>query len=133
MTARKLKILIWFEFIAYVVFLFDMWNQNKSLTFSFKALFKERVEAICFIENGSQPPNLMPDDLRWSWCNNNRNKVQNKYNALASLQSSTPCHPPSHPPVCGKIVSFMKSIPGAKKVGNSCYRIILHSEWSLSE
>ena len=26
--------------------------------------------------------NLMPDDLRWSWCNNIRNKVQNKYNVL---------------------------------------------------
>ena len=27
---------------------------------------------------------LMPDDLRWSWCNNNRNKVQNKCNVLES-------------------------------------------------
>ena len=53
MTARKLKILIRLAFIAYVVFLFDMWNQNKSLTFSFKALFKERVEANCFVGNGS--------------------------------------------------------------------------------
>ena len=25
---------------------------------------------------------LMPDDLRWSWCNNNRNKVHNKCNVL---------------------------------------------------
>ena len=24
----------------------------------------------------------MPDDLRWNWCNNNRNKVHNKCNAL---------------------------------------------------
>ena len=24
------------------------------------------------------PSGLLPDDLRWSWCNNNRNKVQNK-------------------------------------------------------
>ena len=27
---------------------------------------------------------LMPDDLRWSLCNNNRNKVHNKCNALES-------------------------------------------------
>ena len=27
---------------------------------------------------------LMPDDLRWSWCNNNRNKVHNKLNVLES-------------------------------------------------
>ena len=27
---------------------------------------------------------LMPDDLRWSWCNNNRKKVHNKCNALGS-------------------------------------------------
>ena len=25
---------------------------------------------------------LMPDDLRWNWCNNNRNKVHNKCNVL---------------------------------------------------
>ena len=28
---------------------------------------------------------LMPDDLRWSWSNNNRNKVHSKYNELALL------------------------------------------------
>ena len=27
---------------------------------------------------------LTPDDLRWSWCNNTRDKVQNKCNALES-------------------------------------------------
>ena len=43
--------------------------------------------------------NLMPDDLRWSLCNNNRNKVHKKCNALAaaaakSLQSCpTLCDP----------------------------------------
>ena len=29
----------------------------------------------------------MPDDLRWSWHNNNRNKVHNKYNMLKSSPS----------------------------------------------
>ena len=32
---------------------------------------------------------LMPDDLRWSWCNNNRNTVRNKCNAF----ESSPNHP----------------------------------------
>ena len=30
---------------------------------------------------------LMPDELRWSWCDNNRNKVNNKCNALESSQN----------------------------------------------
>ena len=34
---------------------------------------------------------LKPDDLRRSWCNNNRNEVHNKYNEL----ESSPNHPPS--------------------------------------
>ena len=34
----------------------------------------------------------MPDDLRWSWCNNNRNKLHNKCNTLESSQSHPlPC------------------------------------------
>ena len=31
---------------------------------------------------------LMPDDLRWSWCNSNRNKVHNKWN-----ETILPSHP----------------------------------------
>ena len=44
---------------------------------------------------------LMPDDLRWRRCNNNRKKVHNKYNALESFWN----HPttPSPMPVCGNI------------------------------
>ena len=45
---------------------------------------------------------LMPDDLRWSWCNNNRNKVHNTCNMLESSPNHRP-HP--HPPVHWKIVS----------------------------
>ena len=33
---------------------------------------------------------LMPDDLRWSWCNKNRNKVHITCNALQSHHSPTP-------------------------------------------
>ena len=58
---------------------------------------------------------LMPDDLRWSWCNNKRNKLHNKYYAFESSWN----HPPL--PVHGKIV-FHETTPGAKKVGNCCGR-----------
>ena len=34
---------------------------------------------------------LMPDDLRWSWCNNNQNKVHNKCKAFESSHN----HPAS--------------------------------------
>ena len=44
---------------------------------------------------------LVPHDLRWSWCNNNRNKVHNECNA----PESSPNHPPSSL-VRGKIVSL---------------------------
>ena len=37
---------------------------------------------------------LMPDDLRWRWCNNNRNKVHNKFNVFES-STTVPPHPPS--------------------------------------
>ena len=43
-------------------------------------------------------PYLMPDDQRWSWWNNNRNKVHNKCNVLESLWSHSPTS------VHGKIV-----------------------------
>ena len=61
-------------------------------------------------------PNLqdiIPDDLKWSWCNNNRNKVYNKWNALESFWN----HPPT--PSVEKL-SSTKPVPGAKKIGNCC-------------
>ena len=68
------------------------------------------------VSSRSQVPdlwNLKPDDLRWSWCNNNRNKVHNTCNALEIS--------PSHPLLLSRLVeklSSMKLIPGAKKVGD---------------
>ena len=50
----------------------------------------------------------MPVDLRWSWCNNNRNKVPNKCNVF----ESSPNHP--HSPIYGKIV-FHKIAPWCQK------------------
>ena len=54
----------------------------------------------------------MPDDLRRRWCNNNRNKVHNKYNALESSLN----HPQTIPlpPVHGKIV-FHETSPWWQK------------------
>ena len=56
---------------------------------------------------------LMPDDLKWRWCNNNRNKVHNKCKAL----ESSPKHPP---PLSMEKLSSTKLVPGAKKVGYHC-------------
>ena len=53
----------------------------------------------------------MPDDLRWSWCNNNRNKVHDKCSVLKHPQIS---------PVHGKKLPTMKLVPGAQKVGDRC-------------
>ena len=76
-----------------------------------------------FIDSGNQRVNressrsgvfsiwdLMPDDLRWSLCNNNRNKVPNIYNMLESSHN----HPP--PPWFMEKLSSMKSVPCAKKI-----------------
>ena len=59
---------------------------------------------------------LMPDDLRWSWCNNNRNKVHNKCNALESSRNHLP------PPWSVEKLSSLKLIPGAKNVGDHSSR-----------
>ena len=39
-----------------------------------------------FISRVPSPQGLMSDDLRWSWCNSNRNKVHHKWNVLESSQ-----------------------------------------------
>ena len=70
---------------------------------------------------------LMPDDLRWSWYNNNRNKVYSKYNAFESSSNhlSTPtCQSEEK-------LSSMKSVTGVKSVGDHCYRINADCKWSL--
>ena len=63
---------------------------------------------------------LTPDDLRWSWCNNNRNKVHNKWNVLELSWN----HPLPHPWSVEKL-SSTKPIPGAKTVGDCCSRAFL--------
>ena len=56
---------------------------------------------------------LMPNDPRWSWCNNNGNKVHNKCDALGP----SPNHPP---PQSMEHLSSTKWVPGAKKAGDCC-------------
>ena len=53
---------------------------------------------------------LIHVDLRWGWCNNNRNKVHNKCDVLESSWNQ-PCSPTSV-----KKLSFTKAVPGTKKV-----------------
>ena len=50
-------------------------------------------------------------------CNNKRNKVHNKCNALESSQN----HPP-HPQSVAKL-SSVKPVPGAEKVGDRCCKL----------
>ena len=55
---------------------------------------------------------LIADDLRWNWCNNNRNKVHNKCNELES--------PWNQPLAPGKIV-FHGTSPWCQKVWGPQY------------
>ena len=63
---------------------------------------------------------LRPGDLKWSWCNNNRNKVHNKCNAFESFWN----HPPMpslipYPTVFhGKII-FCKTSLVPKRLGTA--------------
>ena len=55
---------------------------------------------------------LMPNDLRWSWCKNNKNKVHNKCNELESFWN----HPPPQP--MEKLSSTKQS--AVLKLGDCC-------------
>ena len=56
---------------------------------------------------------LMPDDLRGSWCSNNRNKVHNKCNAL----ESSPNHPHPLGPWKNSLPRNLSLVP--KRLGTS--------------
>ena len=55
-------------------------------------------------------------DLRWSWCNNNRNNVYNKSNTFESFPNHLPT-PIPHPWSSEKL-SSRKPVPGAIKTGD---------------
>ena len=69
--------------------------------------------------------NLMPGDLRWSWCNNNRNKVHNKCNVFESSWNS-------YPPLAPGKLSSMKLVPGAKKIGDPAVLREQTKQWRTS-
>ena len=92
------------------------WPREQCLHFLTRALVwwgSERTGGFSFLmeeETGSRVgvPNLqdlMPDDLRWSWWNNNRNTVHNKYNAFESSRN----HP--SPPESVEKWSSAKLVP----------------------
>ena len=72
---------------------------------------------------------LMPD-LRWSWCNNTRNKVHNKCNALESSRNHPP---PSHGPWKNCLPWNQSLVP--ERLGIICYSLemrdvcFFHLKW----
>ena len=69
---------------------------------------------------------LMPDDLKWSWCNNNRNKLHDKRKVawiILKPSSSSPL------PQSVEKFSSMKPVPGAKKVRDCCSRSYNSVSW----
>ena len=78
------------------------------------------VQFLCYWYTTTGVPNLqdlMPDGLRQSWCNQNRNKEHNKCNPLESFWN----HPPPIPQSVEKL-SSTESVPGVKKVGDCCIK-----------
>ena len=66
---------------------------------------------------------LMPDDLGWSACNNNRNKVHNK---CSELESSW-----NHPFPSVEKLSSTKQVPAARKIGDRCSVIAMKFLWRV--
>ena len=89
--------------------------------------FKTCSESSAWSYNTGVPniQDLMPDDVRWSWCNNNRNKVHNKCKALES--------PWNHPPtlVHGKMVSY-QPVPGAQNGWGPLLQWTVSCKWLSS-
>ena len=74
-----------------------------------------RKQILLFKAGVPRLQDLTPNDLRWKWCNNNRNKVPNECNVLASSQN--------HPlPQFTETLSSLKPVPGTKKVGNHWFK-----------
>ena len=91
------------------------WTQKKVLLPPQESSITDQAEttflSVGIPESSPEGPSvwdLMPDDLRWSWCNHNRNIVHNKCNVL----ESSPNH--SQLPVYGKTV-FQETGPWCKK------------------
>ena len=90
----------------------------------------QQIFAQCHILGVSNLWGLMSDDLRWSWCNNNRNKVHNKCNVLESSPNHTPSNttPLPHTPSMEKL-SSVKPVRGAKKFGDCWFILFPFCRW----
>ena len=79
-------------------------RKNRFAVMSLKALYTVGVPS---------PSDLMPDSLRQSWCNNNRNKVHSNVTCLNHPETTLL-------PQSMEKLSSMKPSPGAKKPGDCC-------------
>lgn len=70
------------------------------------------------------PGDLMPVNLRWSWCNDSRTQVHDKYNALESSWNHLL-------PQSMEKLSSTKPVPGSKKIGDHCSAGNLQSRYPL--
>lgn len=105
---------------TYNVMLFSLtkdWNSDMILKLEDIILWicqKDKYRVILFYMKSSRAwvanlQNLMPNDLRWSWCKHNRNKMHNKCNLRESSQN----HSDTPTLVHRKLLST-KPIPGTK-------------------
>ena len=77
---------------------------------------------------------LMPDDLRWSWCNKKRNKVHKECNTLVSSWNhhTTPLW--ENCLLLNQSLNWteLKPVPSAKMVGDQSYRPLVGSRDSCA-
>ena len=67
----------------------------------------------------------MPEDIRWSWHNNNRNKILNNCNVLESSPNHHPCHRLWKKMSCVKPILVPKRL-GTTNVGPTQCHLLLH-------
>ena len=88
---------------------------------------QQKIIILLYLKTGA--PNLqelMPVDLRSSWCNNNRYKAHNKCNTLESSQN--------HPllPGSAEKLPSMKPVSGAKKIGTAARWLwLIDLQWPI--
>ena len=105
-SQRSRSSLSWSHTLTRSLSLLSVWALNGLLNFS-----PEVVLLLIELFN-TAVPNLqdLPGDLKWSWCDSNRNKVHEKYNVLESGWS----HPPTPTHIRGKTI-FRETSPWCQK------------------
>ena len=78
------------------------------------------VGTFCLLKQGSPASkDLMPDDPRWSWCNNNK----------GTINEMCLNHPETIPLFHSmEKLSSTKLVPGARKLGDRCFKTFCASE-----